>query len=148
MASHAILTGVPDIRLEQVQRLNQTMIVALALISGAAAASSPEIVLMSFPDANNAGKVAESEVDRIIREYLLVAKQIEVGLQRQQQPRSKAQELKQEIALMEEELRAKDELIQTYAGKIRGWEAQLAQHNDDGQAVLLGAKPAAPGTDA
>ncbi|KAK2965175.1 hypothetical protein RJ640_019930 [Escallonia rubra] len=77
------------------------------------------------------------DVERHARDFMEAAKKLQlyfIGLQREDQP-TKAEKLQKEIAMMEEELKAKNELIKKQERMIQGWrkelEDQLERHNTE-----------------
>ncbi|GFY83539.1 mediator of RNA polymerase II transcription subunit 28-like [Actinidia eriantha] len=75
------------------------------------------------------------DVERHARDFMEAAKKLQlyfIGLEREDQP-TKADSLRKEIALMEEELKVKSELINKQERLIQGWRKdlkdQLDKHN-------------------
>ncbi|KAK4788098.1 hypothetical protein SAY86_019417 [Trapa natans] len=69
------------------------------------------------------------DVERHARDFMEAAKKLQlyfVSLQREDQP-TKAETLRKEIAMMEEELRTKDELIEKQERLIDGWRTELKE---------------------
>ncbi|KAK3021061.1 hypothetical protein RJ639_047308 [Escallonia herrerae] len=77
------------------------------------------------------------DVERHARDFMEAAKKLQlyfIGLQREDQP-TKAEKLQKEIAIMEEELKTKNELIKNQERMIQGWRKelkdQLERHNTE-----------------
>ncbi|GLT60823.1 hypothetical protein SLA2020_335720 [Shorea laevis] len=77
------------------------------------------------------------DVERHARDFMEAAKKLQlyfIGLQREDQP-TKAETLRKEIAVMEEELKIKTEIIKKQERLIQGWRKelkdQLAKHNKE-----------------
>ncbi|GFY82033.1 hypothetical protein Acr_02g0002730 [Actinidia rufa] len=75
------------------------------------------------------------DVERHARDFMEASKKLQlyfIGLEREDQP-TKAESLRKEIALMEEELKVKSELINKQERLIQGWRKdlkdQLDKHN-------------------
>ncbi|XP_050238846.1 mediator of RNA polymerase II transcription subunit 28 [Mercurialis annua] len=67
------------------------------------------------------------DVERHARDFMEAAKKIQlyfIGLQREDQP-TVAETLRKEIAMMEEELKTKDELINKQKKLMEGWRKEL-----------------------
>ncbi|XP_034689880.1 mediator of RNA polymerase II transcription subunit 28 [Vitis riparia] len=72
------------------------------------------------------------DVERHARDFMEAAKKLQVyfiSLQREDQP-TKAETLRKEIAVMEEELRLKTELINKQERLIQGWRKELKDQLD------------------
>jgi len=72
------------------------------------------------------------DVERHARDFMEAAKKLQlyfVGLERDDQP-TKAETLQKEIALMEEELKTKSELIKKQERLIQGWRKELKDQLD------------------
>uniref|UniRef100_A0A2P2KNJ1 Mediator of RNA polymerase II transcription subunit 28 n=1 Tax=Rhizophora mucronata TaxID=61149 RepID=A0A2P2KNJ1_RHIMU len=70
------------------------------------------------------------DVERHARDFMEAAKKLQlyfIGLQREDQPTT-AETLKKEIAMMEEELKIKDEIIKKQERLIEGWRKELKDH--------------------
>ncbi|KAL6191430.1 hypothetical protein ACLB2K_037821 [Fragaria x ananassa] len=81
------------------------------------------------------------DVERHARDFMDAAKKLQLyflGLQREDQPTS-AEQLKQEIGVMEEELNIKTEIIKKHERLIQSWKKelkdQLNKHNTELQKV-------------
>ncbi|KAL8530987.1 hypothetical protein ACS0TY_007845 [Phlomoides rotata] len=77
------------------------------------------------------------DVERHARDFMDAAKKLQlyfISLQREDQP-TRAETLQKEIAMMEEELKVKSELIKKQDGLIQGWrmelESQLEKHDSE-----------------
>ncbi|PKI51656.1 hypothetical protein CRG98_027958 [Punica granatum] len=69
------------------------------------------------------------DVERHARDFMEAAKKLQlyfISLQREDQP-TKAETLRKEIAMMEEELRTKSELIEKQERLIKGWRSELEE---------------------
>ncbi|PON55306.1 Mediator of RNA polymerase II transcription subunit [Trema orientale] len=78
------------------------------------------------------------DVERHARDFMEAAKKLQlyfIGLQREDQP-SKAETLRKEIAVMEEELKLKNELIKKHEKQIQGWRKELKDQLDKHLAEL------------
>ncbi|KAE8009465.1 hypothetical protein FH972_005902 [Carpinus fangiana] len=72
------------------------------------------------------------DVERHARDFMEAAKKLQlyfIGLQREDQP-TKAETLRKEIAVMEEELRIKADLIKKQERLIQGWRKELKDQLD------------------
>ncbi|KAJ8623611.1 hypothetical protein MRB53_032140 [Persea americana] len=72
------------------------------------------------------------DVERHARDFMEAAKKLQlyfIGLQHQDQP-SKEETLRKEIALMEEELKTKSEMIKKHEKLIQGWRKELKDQLD------------------
>ncbi|KAF4366661.1 hypothetical protein G4B88_010736 [Cannabis sativa] len=72
------------------------------------------------------------DVERHARDFMEAAKKLQlhlIGLQREDEP-SKAETLRKEIAVMEEELKVKTELINKHEKLIQGWRKELKDQLD------------------
>ncbi|KAL7112625.1 hypothetical protein ACP275_04G014200 [Erythranthe tilingii] len=72
------------------------------------------------------------DVERHARDFMDAAKKLQlylIGLQREDQP-TRAETLRKEIAMMEEELKVKSELISKQEKLIQGWEIELKDQLD------------------
>ncbi|KAI8540221.1 hypothetical protein RHMOL_Rhmol09G0245200 [Rhododendron molle] len=73
------------------------------------------------------------DVERHARDFMEAAKKLQlyfVGLERNDQP-TKAETLRKEIAVMEEELKIKSELIKKQERLIQGWRKELKDQLDN-----------------
>ncbi|KAM7495844.1 hypothetical protein LguiA_020258 [Lonicera macranthoides] len=77
------------------------------------------------------------DVERHARDFMEAAKKLQlhfIGLQREDQP-TKAETLRKEIVMMEDELKTKTELIKQQEQMIQGWRKelkdQLEKHNTE-----------------
>jgi mediator of RNA polymerase II transcription subunit 28 len=77
------------------------------------------------------------DVERHARDFMEAAKKLQlyfIGLQREDQP-TKVETLRKEIAVMEEELKIKNEIIKKQERMIQGWRKeskdQLDKHNTE-----------------
>ncbi|KAJ4727699.1 mediator of RNA polymerase II transcription subunit 28 [Melia azedarach] len=77
------------------------------------------------------------DVERHARDFMEAAKKLQlyfISLQREDQP-TKVETLRKEIAVMEEELKTKNDLIEKHQRLIQGWrndlKAQLDKHNNE-----------------
>ncbi|XP_059437819.1 mediator of RNA polymerase II transcription subunit 28 [Corylus avellana] len=72
------------------------------------------------------------DVERHARDFMEAAKKLQlyfIGLQREDQP-TKAETLRKEIAVMEEELKIKADLIKKQERLIQGWRKELKEQMD------------------
>ncbi|XP_012082794.1 mediator of RNA polymerase II transcription subunit 28 [Jatropha curcas] len=72
------------------------------------------------------------DVERHARDFMEAAKKLQlyfIGLQREDQP-TVAETLRKEIAVMEEELKIKDEIIKKQERLIQGWRKELKDQLD------------------
>ncbi|XP_062088881.1 mediator of RNA polymerase II transcription subunit 28 [Humulus lupulus] len=72
------------------------------------------------------------DVERHARDFMEAAKKLQlhlIGLQREDEP-SRAETLRKEIAVMEEELKVKTELINRHEKLIQGWRKELKDQLD------------------
>ncbi|CAL5352287.1 hypothetical protein ACSBR2_031753 [Camellia fascicularis] len=72
------------------------------------------------------------DVERHARDFMEAAKRLQlyfIGLQREDQP-TKAETLQKEIAMMEEELKIKSELIEKQERLVQGWRKELKDQLD------------------
>ncbi|KAL3531482.1 hypothetical protein ACH5RR_010804 [Cinchona calisaya] len=72
------------------------------------------------------------DVERHARDFLEAAKNLQlyfISLQRENQP-TKEETLQKEIAMMEEELKLKNELMNQQERQIQGWRKELKDHLD------------------
>ncbi|KAJ8623224.1 hypothetical protein MRB53_031753 [Persea americana] len=72
------------------------------------------------------------DVERHARDFMEAAKKLQlyfIGLQHQDQP-SKEETLRKEIAVMEEELKTKSEMIKKHEKLIQGWRKELKDQLD------------------
>ncbi|KAL6003562.1 Mediator of RNA polymerase II transcription subunit 28 [Asimina triloba] len=72
------------------------------------------------------------DVERHARDFMEAAKKLQlyfIGLQHEDQP-SKEEMLRKEITAMEDELKAKDELIKKHERLIQGWRKELKDQLD------------------
>ncbi|KAL2238993.1 mediator of RNA polymerase II transcription subunit 28 [Sesamum indicum] len=72
------------------------------------------------------------DVERHARDFMEAAKKLQlyfIGLQREDQP-TRAETLRKEIAMMEEELKVKSELINKQEKLIQGWRTELKDQLD------------------
>ncbi|RVX20430.1 Mediator of RNA polymerase II transcription subunit 28 [Vitis vinifera] len=77
-------------------------------------------------------EILSVDVERHARDFMEAAKKLQVyfiSLQREDQP-TKAETLRKEIAVMEEELRLKTELINKQERLIQGWRKELKDQLD------------------
>ncbi|KAE9617534.1 hypothetical protein Lal_00034642 [Lupinus albus] len=78
------------------------------------------------------------DVDKHARDFMEAAKKLQlyfISLQREDQP-TKAETLRKEIAMMEEELDRKNELIKKQENLIREWQKELKDQLDKHNAEL------------
>lgn len=72
------------------------------------------------------------DVERHARDFMDAAKKLQlyfIGLQREEQP-TKAETLRKEIAMLEEELKLKNEIIKKQEMLIEGWRKELEDQLD------------------
>ncbi|XP_028124759.1 mediator of RNA polymerase II transcription subunit 28 isoform X1 [Camellia sinensis] len=72
------------------------------------------------------------DVERHARDFMEAAKRLQlyfIGLQREDQP-TRAETLQKEIAMMEEELKIKSELIEKQERLVQGWRKELKDQLD------------------
>ncbi|GMP87628.1 hypothetical protein CsSME_00039924 [Camellia sinensis var. sinensis] len=76
--------------------------------------------------------IGSVDVERHARDFMEAAKRLQlyfIGLQREDQP-TKAETLQKEIAMMEEELKIKSELIEKQERLVQGWRKELKDQLD------------------
>ncbi|KAK9941876.1 hypothetical protein M0R45_007569 [Rubus argutus] len=72
------------------------------------------------------------DVERHARDFMEAAKKLQlyfIGLQREDQP-TNAEQLRKDIAVMEEELKIKTEIIKKHERLIQGWKKELKDQLD------------------
>ncbi|KAL5561432.1 hypothetical protein UlMin_031179 [Ulmus minor] len=114
-----------DSPLQSTQAPKEDMIACLAALEAALLPCLPARELQAIDRSPHPSH--QIDVERHARDFMEAAKKLQlyfIGLQREDQP-SKTETLRKEIAVMEEELKIKTELVSKHEKLIQGWRKEL-----------------------